>query len=112
MAEESDSGGVKLTLLCFDKQAVLQEPMEDLTDMLDVFCLTLGKDEDIIQVDKHKSAQHISKHVIDETLKNGRWVRQAKRHNQVLKMSQGGVESRLPFVPLTNSDQVIGIAEI
>lgn len=46
------TGGVELSLLCFDEQAILQEPIEDLSDMLDVFSLVLGEDEDIVKVDK------------------------------------------------------------
>lgn len=36
--------GVEFTLFCFDKQFILQESLQNLTDMGDVFRLVLGQD--------------------------------------------------------------------
>ena len=60
---------VELTFLSFDEQMVLKQALKDLADMLDVLCLILRENEYIVKVDKDKSAQLISQHVIYQTLK-------------------------------------------
>lgn len=39
-------------------------------------------------------------------------VGQPKRHHQVFKVAKRGVEGGLPFVSLTNADEVIGIPKV
>lgn len=64
----------------------------------------------VIQVDKYKIIKHVSEDIIDHCLKNNWGVRKAKWQRLTLKMSQGGVESRLLFISLLNADQVICVS--
>lgn len=54
--------------------------------MMDVFLHVLGEDENVIQVGKDKPVEHITK-------KECWGIGKDKRHHQVLKVAQGGVES-------------------
>ena len=46
---------MELTLLCLHKLCILQETLEDLSDMEQVLLSRTGIDEDVVGVDKHKS---------------------------------------------------------
>lgn len=47
---------MKLIFLCFDEQLVVQEHLQNLSDVLHVGGLIRGENEDVIQVDKHIQA--------------------------------------------------------
>ena len=88
----------------------LQEALENPLEMVNVFILGSGEDQDVIEVDKNKLVNHVSEYVVNKGLEDGRSIGEAKRHHQVLVVASGGVERCLPSVSLSNPDQVIGIA--
>ena len=45
-------------------------------------------------------------------MEDGRGVCQPKRHYEVFKVPQVGVKSRLPFVPLSDTNQVICVTQV
>ena len=40
------------------------------------------------------------------------YVRQPERHDEVFEMPQVGVKSRLPFVPLSDTNQVVRVTQV
>ena len=50
--------------------------------------------------------------IINESLEHSRGVGETERHNEILKTTQRGVEGGLPFIPLTDVDQMVGVAWI
>ncbi len=67
--------------------------------MLDMIALVLEEDQDIVEVNKNKSVDHVSEHVIDECLKDRRGVGKPKRHDQILKVPSGGVKKAVFYSP-------------
>lgn len=51
-------------------------------------------------------------HVIYHVLKNCWGIDESKGHDQIFEMPHQHVECRLPFVPLPDSDQMIGVPQI
>lgn len=101
---------MKLAFLGFDKQPVLQEPLQNHTDVLCVFLWCAGVDEDVIQIHKDKPVDHVSEHVVHKILENSRCISEAEWHDQILKVPQWCVKGRLPFVTFMDPDQVVSIA--
>lgn len=62
---------MKLALFPFNKQAILQDALQDLSDMAYVIRERVGEDEDVIKLHKHKTIDEISE---DKTLKNRRSI--------------------------------------
>ena len=50
--EERGACAGKLTFLCLDKESVLQQPLENGTEVPGVFLGTAGEDEDVVKVDE------------------------------------------------------------
>lgn len=84
--------------------------MQDCPDMADVFVEHLGKDEDVIQ--KQGMVQHTLQDIDDQCLKKRQGISQTKGHDQVFVVASGGVECHLPAVPLPDTDQMVGVAQI
>uniref|UniRef100_A0A6Q2XA13 non-specific serine/threonine protein kinase n=1 Tax=Esox lucius TaxID=8010 RepID=A0A6Q2XA13_ESOLU len=99
---------VKLSL----EKLILQESLEDLPDVLDVFGRCFGEYQDVVQVDEHKTPQHVPQHVVNQALEHCRRVGQSEGHNQIFKVAKGGVESRQPFIPLPDPDQMVGVTQV
>lgn len=51
---------MEFTLLGLYKQRVLQQALEDGLDMIYMFLLATGEDQDVVQVDKHTLVEHVS----------------------------------------------------
>ena len=75
-----------------------------------MFVLGPGEDQDIIEVDENELVKHVSENVVNKSLEDGRSIGEAKRHHQVLVVAGGGVERHLPFISLSDPDQVVGVA--
>ena len=58
------------------------------------------------------TVQHIPEHVFHQVLKHCRGIGEAKGITQYSKCDQGGVESCLPLIALSNTDQVICLTEV
>jgi hypothetical protein len=58
-----DSGAVELTLLSFYKQLILQEALKDLSNMKNVFLGRTSENQDVVEVEKYKTIQHVPEHI-------------------------------------------------
>ena len=85
---------------------------EYLTDVLFVLFFGVGVDEDVIQVYQHASIGEVTKDVIHEVLEGGGHVHKSKRHDTPFKGAIAGAESGLPFITLSDSDQMVHIPEV
>ncbi len=61
---------------------------------------------------KTKAVNHVTEDVINQGLEHSGDIGQSKWHDQVLKVSQGGVECHLPLVSITDSDQVVCVTQV
>ena len=91
---------------------VLQEALEHLVDVTLVRPSVLGENKDVVQINENELVYHISQDVVHQGLEDGRHVREAERHDEVLPVPRRRVEGRLPFVAFLNPHQVVGIPEI
>lgn len=103
---------MELTFLCFHIQGVLQEALKDGLDMMDVLLLGPGEDEDVIEINKDISIEHVSEHIVHHCLEDGRGIGQAERHYEILIVSSWGVECRLPLISFSDADEVVGVAQV
>lgn len=65
--------------------------LQDGLDVVDMFLLGPGKDEDVVQVDKNVAVQHVPKHVIHQGLEHSRGVRKTEGHHQVPVVTSSGI---------------------
>lgn len=72
----------------------------------------MGKDQDIVQVDKGTVVDELRKNVIYQGLEEYRSIVEAKGHGNIFKMSEGHVKGTRPLVTLVNPDQKIGILQV
>lgn len=79
---------MEVALICLHKQLDLQETLEDKTNMLNMFLLSLGENQGVIYVDKEEFVHHI---IIHQHLKHHRGAGENERHHQVLEVSKVGV---------------------
>ncbi|CAJ0952323.1 unnamed protein product [Ranitomeya imitator] len=64
-------------------------------------------DENIIQTDYDRGGgEHIPEDVVHKVLENGWGITEPEGHHQIFIVPIPGVKSRLPFVPLTDANQV------
>ncbi len=103
---------MKLALLRLDIKLVLQQPLEDLAHVLSVYLKGRRKDENVIEVHKDKLVNHVSQHAIDHALEDSRSVREPERKDQIFVVSRGGIEGCLSLIALTNTNKMIGVAEV
>ena len=103
---------MELALLGLHEQRDLQQALEHILNMINMFLLRPGENQDVIQVDECVFVQHGSQNIIDESLKNAWGIGEAEGHEQVLIVSSGCVEGSLQLVPPLDLDQKIGVAKI
>ncbi|CAJ0923669.1 unnamed protein product [Ranitomeya imitator] len=65
------------------------------------------EDENIIQIDYDRGGEHIPEDVVHKVLENGWGITEPEGHHQIFIVPIPGVKSRLPFIPLTDANQVI-----
>ena len=112
VAEELHRGGVEHALLGLHEDPVFQQSLEDQTDVGGVFLGGRGKNLFVIQINNDKEVEEVSKDVVYQGLEDGRGISQTEGHDEVFEVPQVGVKARLPFVPLTDTDQVVRIAQV
>ena len=69
-------------------------------------------DEDVIKVDDNGNVNHVGKDVVHKTLESGRSVGETERHNQPFKGPVASLECGLPFVSVSNADEMIGMPKV
>ena len=63
---------MELAFFCLYKEGVLEKPLKDCLDVVDMVLLGARVDEDIIQVDESMFAEHVTEYIIDQDLENCR----------------------------------------
>ena len=94
------------------KQPVFQQAVEYLTDVASMFLGGPGGHQDVLEVDDNKGVQEIPQHVVDQGLENSWGVSQPEWDDEVLKVPQVSVEPRLLFIPLTDTYQMVCVAQV
>lgn len=54
----------------------------------------------------------VAEEVIYQRLEDGKGIGEFERHDKILQMSQWGVNGYLPFVPISDLRQIIGVAKV
>ena len=72
----------------------------------------LGKNQNVIQINKHKKVNHVTQNIIYQGLKNSWGISESKGHHLVFIVSRGGVKSCLPLFTLSDGNEVISIAKV
>ncbi len=91
---------------------MLPQVLEDLRNMLAMFGLAPGVDEDIVNVDHHEPMKELPEHLMHKVLEYGGGVGESIGHNEILVVTSRGHKGSLPFIPLTYPDEVISAAEV
>lgn len=92
---------MEFAFLWFHVQMTLQKALEYLSDMCCVFLEGPRKNQTIIQVNKHKAVQHVSK-----------YLGQTEGHHQVLIVTGGCVECGLPLIPMPDPHEMVSIPQV
>lgn len=70
------------TLLGLQVQAVLQKPLKHIeADVGNVLLHVTGKNENVVQISKHKMVQEVSQDITDKGLEDDWCIGQVKGHN-------------------------------
>ena len=93
-------------------EVMLSEASENFLDIVLVFFLGVGADEDVIEVHQYTNIKQVAEDVIHEALENGRCIGESERHYMPFKGAVASLESHLPFVTLLDSDQMVGVLEV
>ena len=80
--------------------------------MLLMLLLILGKNQNVIQKDKNKILQHVTKYIINYGLQKGWCITFTKRHHLVFIVTTGFGEGHFPLIPLADANQMLYIPEI
>ncbi len=83
-----------------------------LNDLYVLFALVLSIDENVIEVHYHKNVVLLCQDLVDITLKRGRRVSQAKKHDLIFEMTQARPESHLPLVTFPDPHLIVSISQI
>lgn len=59
-----------------------------------------------------ETRKHVTENVVYEGLKHYRGISQTKRHKHILEVTNWCVEGCLPLIFLSDSDKVVGVAEV
>ena len=63
-------------------------------------------------MDDNKDVNIVPRNVVNKGLEDSRSVSQTEGHDEVFKVPQMGVKPRLPFIPLSDTDQMVCIAQV
>ena len=91
-----------------EEETVLQEALDDLAYMLDMFLRTPGENQDVIKVENYEDIQHVPKNIIHEGLKDCRSIGKSERHDQIFVMPSG----RLELIPLPYPNKMVSIPKV
>ena len=71
-----------------------------------------GENEDVVEVDHDEAVEEVPQHVVHQGLEDNWGVSQPERHDEVLEVTQVSVKPCLPFIPLSNTYQVVRVAQV
>ena len=93
-------------------EVMLSEALENFLDMVSVFFLGVGVDEDVIEVHQYTNIEQVTKDIIHEALESGGCVGKSERHYTPFEGAVASLESCLPFIALLDLDQMVGMLEV
>ena len=112
IAQILDGRDVEKTLIGMGIEVMLSEALENFSDMALVFFLRVGVDEYVIEVHQYTNIEQVAEDVIHEALESSGCIGESERHYMPFKGAIASLESCLPFVALSDSDQMVGMLEV
>ena len=103
---------MELTLVSPSIEPVSTESGKDFPDVGRVLLQIIGVYQDIIQVYNYGDINHVSKDVIHEPLETCRGIGEPLGHHQPLERPILGLEGGLPFVTISDVDEVVGVSQV
>ena len=103
---------MELTLVGPSIEPVSTESGKDFPDVGRVLLWIVGVYQDIIQVYYYGDVNRVGEDVIHEPLETRRGIGEPLRHHQPLKRPVPGPEGGLPFVAISNADEVVGMSQV
>ena len=100
------------TLIGMGVEMMLSEALENFSDMASVFFLGVRVDEYVIEVHQYTNIKQVTEDVIHEVLESSGCIGESKRHYTPFEGAIASPESCLPFVTLSDSDQMVGVPEV
>ena len=101
------------TLISMGIEMMLSEASENFSDMASVFFLRVRVDEYVvIEVHQYTNIEQVAEDVIHEVLESSGCVGESKRHHAPFEGAVVSPESCLPFIALSDSDQMVGVPEV
>ena len=91
---------------------MLSEVLENFSDMASVFFLGVRVDEYVIEVHQYTNIEQVTEDIIHEALESDGCIGESERHYAPFKGAAVSPESRLPFIALLDSDQMVGMPEV
>ena len=91
---------------------MLLEASENFLDMASVFFFGVQVDENVVDVHQYTYIEQVAEDVIHEALESGGCVGESERHYAPFERAIASLESCLPFVALSDSDQMVGVPEV
>ncbi|CAJ0922281.1 unnamed protein product [Ranitomeya imitator] len=82
------------------------DEVEDFANISPVGVNIWRVDKNIIQIDYDRGGKHIPEDIVHKALENGWGITEPEGHHQIFIVPIPGVKGRLPFVPLTDANQV------
>ena len=99
------------TLISAGIEVMLLEALENFSDMVSVFFLRVGVDEYVIKVHQYTNIKQVAEDIIHEVLESSRCIGESERHYMPFEGAVASLESCLPFIALSDSDQMVGVPE-
>jgi hypothetical protein len=100
--EEFHFSLMEFTFIQLSIESNFFELVQNKSNMLFMFLLVLGKNEDVVNVTNHKVIQVFTKNIIHQMLKDNMGIGEAKRHHHIFKMAIMGSKKNLPFITFPN----------
>ena len=100
------------TLTGVGVEVMLSEASKNFSDMVSVFFLRVRVDEYVVKVHQYTNIKQVAKDVIHEALESGGCIGESKRHCMPFEGAIASLESHLPFITLSDSDQMVGVLEV
>ena len=103
---------MELTLVRTGKETVFAELPKYFLHLISMSDNVVRVNENIVKVYNYAHIEQIREDIIHEVLEGGRCIGEAERHDIPFKQTIAGPEGCLPFVTFSDTDKVIGMAEI
>ena len=104
-----NSRDMEETLISTGVEVMLLEASENFSDMALVFFLGVRVDEYVVEVHQYTNIKQVAEDVIHEVLESGGCIGESKRHYAPFEGAIASLESCLPFIALSDSDQMVGV---